>query len=322
MKKVPHAEDLASQLPRSLARISVVMPCYNAERFVRAAVESAISQTRKPFEIIVVDDGSTDQSMKQLSDLPITMVRTSGRTGEANARNVGINLATGEYIATLDADDVWMPNHLEFVAALLDRFADVAVACGGVAILGDDTISYLPTFVAQLPVEPIAELVRGCPIPHPATLIRRSMLLEAGCYSTDSAINFSPDFALWIQLAKQHKFAHTGMPTVHYRVHDGQLSRSRDKQLASSFEVRSRLPSSDYTVDTDIAFCDAWRSQVQQAWWSRDFKSLRVLNGFATRSSRLKSSERERWKLVARLGPFAAWAWEKLPLRWRALMRS
>jgi glycosyltransferase involved in cell wall biosynthesis len=107
--------------------ISVVVPCYNAERFIGASLASIAAQTRPPREVIVVDDGSSDGSIEAVrsSQLPLRLLQTS-RCGAAGARNVGIDAAEGDWLAFLDADDLWYPNHLERGAEIVGRSDAVA----------------------------------------------------------------------------------------------------------------------------------------------------------------------------------------------------
>ena len=106
--------------------ISVVVPCYNAARFIGACLESVANQTLPPCEVIVIDDGSTDDSADVVAaaPLPVRVLQTP-RRGGAGARNAGIAAAAGEWVAFLDADDVWYANHLERAAEVIGRHEPV-----------------------------------------------------------------------------------------------------------------------------------------------------------------------------------------------------
>lgn len=107
--------------------ISVVIPCYNAAPYIGDCLRSVAQQTAPPTEIVVVDDGSTDGSLNAIrqSGVPVTLIQTDRANG-AGARNAGIDAASGEWIAFQDADDLWLPNHLERAASMLCVAADVA----------------------------------------------------------------------------------------------------------------------------------------------------------------------------------------------------
>ena len=102
-----------------LARISVIIPVFNGAAYVREAIESALAQTYQPFEVIVLDDGSTDGSAEIVRSLPVAYVHQAN-AGLAAARNAAISHARGNYIALLDCDDIWLPTKLERQLAALE----------------------------------------------------------------------------------------------------------------------------------------------------------------------------------------------------------
>jgi glycosyltransferase involved in cell wall biosynthesis len=108
-------------------RISAIIPCYNAAPFIQESLRSAASQTLPPHEIIVIDDGSSDDSVARIesSGVPVRLLRTS-RAGCAGARLAGVNAAMGDWVAFLDADDIWYPQHLARAAGILAETRDVA----------------------------------------------------------------------------------------------------------------------------------------------------------------------------------------------------
>lgn len=132
---------------RKADTVSVVIPCYNGERFLSEAVASALGQTRPPLEVIVVDDGSTDRSAELAMSLgPTVRVIRQSNQGESVARNRGIDEARGEWIAFLDADDSWMPGKLEQqVVALSPRTRAICTGTRrGSAPDAEDTVLLSP----------------------------------------------------------------------------------------------------------------------------------------------------------------------------------
>ena len=110
-------------------KFSVIIPCYNAELWIVGALESVIHQTLPPYEVLVIDDGSNDRSLDLIKafpkqSFPIVLLQ-SDRQGPAAARNAGITVAKGDWIAFLDADDWWQPNHLERICAAVETSGDV-----------------------------------------------------------------------------------------------------------------------------------------------------------------------------------------------------
>lgn len=110
-----------------MVRFSVIIPCFNAQQFIAFTLESVAKQTLAPFEIIVIDDGSTDESLAIINNSPLSVkVLHSERKGGAGARNIGIKEATGDWLAFLDADDIWYPNHLATAAQFIELHDPVA----------------------------------------------------------------------------------------------------------------------------------------------------------------------------------------------------
>ena len=150
-------------------RISVVIPTYNSGRLVVEAVESALSQTRPPEEVIVVDDGSTDETRQQLSpflDRIQYIYQLNQRV--AAARNTGLKHATGDVIAFLDADDVWHPSKLERQLAVLERRPDVGLLATQV-VAWPGTFAPAADFVAFDAADPRRTTWRANPSGWPAT---------------------------------------------------------------------------------------------------------------------------------------------------------
>jgi glycosyltransferase involved in cell wall biosynthesis len=116
-----------ANVKKALMRISVIIPCHNAERWIAQTLQSVATQTYPAHEVIVIDDGSTDDSIAEIqrSGIPVTLLHVAVRNAAA-ARNAGIEAAKGDWIALLDADDLWYPNHLARAVELLSDSDDVA----------------------------------------------------------------------------------------------------------------------------------------------------------------------------------------------------
>lgn len=121
---------------------SVVIPLYNKEKYIEDTLKSVMNQTFKDFEIIIVNDGSTDESLKVISQFKNekTHVYSQGNQGVATARNNGVNYSSGLYIALMDADDVWYKNHLEELKKQIDLFPNAGLFCNNYEIKLQDTV--------------------------------------------------------------------------------------------------------------------------------------------------------------------------------------
>lgn len=220
---------------RSHMNVSVVIPVFNKERHVERAIQSALSQTLCPASILIVDDASTDGSAEKIarfSDPRITMLRrqTPGPGGYA-ARNVAIEAARSEWIAFLDADDAWAPDHLQSIADAISRYGDdPAIGCaftgyqniyeGGRAeldgytqLLGrthDRRLDYVGFLNAWL-------RLRACPVWTSAAAFRRRVLLEAGLFPAGRCKR-GGDKDLWLRAARQADLlACPSVTAIYYR---------------------------------------------------------------------------------------------------------
>src|ERR1700690_4145475 len=114
-----------------MPRVSVILPVYNASTFLGGSIESLLNQTYRDFELLIVNDGSSDDSEKIIlgySDPRITYIRKASNTGIVETLNQGLSLAQGDYIARMDADDIALPERLELQVKFMDENKDVGVA--------------------------------------------------------------------------------------------------------------------------------------------------------------------------------------------------
>jgi glycosyltransferase involved in cell wall biosynthesis len=219
-------------------KISVVIPAYNASATIDAAVESVLAQTVAPGEILVMDDGSTDDTFRHLDAFqPRIRVLRQANRGVAHARNVLCKEATGEVIAFLDADDIWHPRYLESQYASLKAFPGAsAVFAGHINFQGASFIWGNPPAAAPLPdyqlIEPerFVELYNRCPGPFGSMsfcCIPKRVLTQMGPAPFPVELTGAEDFFLMNVLPFFGPVAHTSLPLVAYRETPGSLSSNR-----------------------------------------------------------------------------------------------
>ncbi|MBU1691276.1 MAG: glycosyltransferase [Gammaproteobacteria bacterium] len=225
------------------ARISVIMPCYNAASFVEEAVNCVMGQTYPEVELIVVDDGSTDGSVGILQQLaaqysPRLILLCQGHMGPYPARNLGLKHARGGRVAFLDADDYWTPDALEKLSAAMDASHADITYCGwqNVGEGAPGTVPYIPPDYSLM--DTAAEFLRTCPWPIHAALVQREAIdavkgFSERCFS-------SMDFDLWLRLyAHTQKLVRVPEVMAFYRWHDkGQISKTKWKQVLDAQQVR------------------------------------------------------------------------------------
>ncbi len=209
----------------SLKRVSAIIPTYNCAAYLVEAIESILAQTYQDVEIIVIDDGSTDNTRQVLEPYQGRIVYLyQENRGESVARNRGIEVAKGEFIAFLDADDLWLPTKLERQVAAMDLYPEAvlaysyayAVDASGqqMCFRGSDLLCQGEAGLHQV----FARLVTGNMIANPGTvLIRKRFLTEGTAF--DSTIRWGEDWDLWLRLSLKGPFAFIPEPLACYRMH-------------------------------------------------------------------------------------------------------
>jgi len=181
------------------AKISVVMPCFDHGAFVDEAVTSCLSQGYDPLEIIIVNDGSTDQATNDfLRDYsrPKTRVVHIENRGLGGARNEGIRHATGKYLCFLDADDRLHPTYFEKAVGLLEKNSELTFVSCWIEAFGSEQWTYRPER-CDLPT-----LLAECTVATPA-IVRREAVLSIGCFDPAMPVQGYEDWDLWIHLLAQ-----------------------------------------------------------------------------------------------------------------------
>jgi glycosyltransferase involved in cell wall biosynthesis len=220
--------------------ISVVIPCYNSEQFLVETLESVARQSRQPDEVLVVDDASTDGSAALARKLGATVVSLAVNRGLPGARNAGIDAATGEFVALLDADDVWGPRHLETVVPLLEQNPDAGLAFGLLKSFGKaDDVQPLAIPPNQA-VDVFAQIYGGENVCLPSgTIVRRSASLAIGNF--DEKRRDGEDYDFCLRMAREYKFVGSPEITGGYRKLFTGLSMRKAQTRTSNFDARNRF---------------------------------------------------------------------------------
>jgi glycosyltransferase involved in cell wall biosynthesis len=207
--------------------VSVVIPAYNNAQYVTQAVDSALTQTYSPVEIIVVDDGSTDNTAELLAGYRerISFVRQENR-GPAGARNAGIRQARGELLAFLDSDDLWFPEKLERQVPVFLKNPRVGVVHSDWLRLDRGADGYRPS------TRPHHECNGNCyhrlffdNCVHTSTaVLAQACVDKVGLF--DEGIRGCEDYDLWIRVSRYYEFAYVAQPLAVYRKHSTNITLS------------------------------------------------------------------------------------------------
>ena len=245
------------------AKVTVLMPVYNGAELLPTSVSSVLTQTFEDFELLVVDDASTDDSVavvESFGDQRVCILRNQRNLGQVATTNRGLREARGEYVARLDQDDLALPARLARQVAVLDGESSVAVVGSGVDFVDDRgrvletlraTVDDRPTFLYLL-------LANALPLAHSAVMYRRQEVLALGGYDAEFAL--AEDMDLWRRLALCGREARV-VPEVlvRYLVHGGQQSHARSREQQERNRVSAKRFVSSFS-DAEAASA-AWRLQ-------------------------------------------------------------
>jgi len=213
-----------------MSRVSVVMPVYNCEQFVREAVDSILVQTFWDFEFIIVDDGSTDRSaeiVNSFSDHRIQFIKNGENLGITKTLNAGLKTASGEFICRMDADDISSPNRLAEQVAFLDRHPECAIV-GSRSILIDSNGKEIGYEGDSYPVVGLVKFIRN-PFIHSSVIVRASAVRSAGMY--DETKMHNEDYDLWLKILKSSGGAVVPDYFIRRRIHPGSITSSKELEL-------------------------------------------------------------------------------------------
>ncbi len=204
----------------NMPRVTVAIPAYNAAEFLGETLASVRQQTYRDFEIIVVDDGSTDATASLAEAVPGTRVLRRDRGGPAAARNDAVAAGTGELIAVVDADDLWLPTKLARQIDVLDREPEAVLASTGVESIGATS----GRGATPLAGEVTAALIADNFITNSTVVMRRTALEQVGGFDTDPGLVSVEDYDLWLRLSLIGLFAVVPEVMVQRRVHEANIS--------------------------------------------------------------------------------------------------
>ncbi len=213
--------------------VSVVMPVYNGERYLRQSVESILNQTWRDFEFIIVDDGSIDttlQILREYNDERIVLLRHSTNLGVAESRNRGIAQARGQYIACMDADDIAFPQRLELQVRFLEQNPQI-VLVGGATTMIDEKGAPAETIRFPCDSREIEDLLI-----HSNCFAQSTVMMRTEAFRSLGGYRFplAEDYDLWLRMAERYELANLPEPVLFYRVHSDQISSQQLKKLTTS----------------------------------------------------------------------------------------
>jgi glycosyltransferase involved in cell wall biosynthesis len=225
-------------------RISVVIPTYNRSKLLRKTVQSVLDQTYKDYEILVVNNSSTDDTkemLESLKDPRIHILDIQNQGVIAKSRNLGMRSAQGEYIAFLDDDDLWLPEKLEKQTAYLEEHPEYDLVYTPVWTIDENDARKEYLKIKRDPVDGriFYELVRGNYISTLTVMIRKTLLSDIGLFSEDPALRSIEDYDYWLRIALKKQIGFIDEPLALYRVHSSGVSKTVNESKLNQRVLRS-----------------------------------------------------------------------------------
>jgi glycosyltransferase involved in cell wall biosynthesis len=261
--------------------VSALIPAHNRDRYIGEAIESVLAQKRPVDQIVVIDDGSTDETARIAASFPsVQVIRLSASRGTAGARNAAIAAATSDTLAWLDSDDVWLPDHTATCVALLERHPSAIVAFANAEYFGDRE-GVWPRL--ELPEDEPFDAVRAAFSRTISTMspsvTRRAAVTTIGGF--DESLRSAVDFDLFLRLSLTGPFVATSLVTTRYRWHGDQISARPFGQLESMYQSRINVLQSLERRDRQTAtrlrnqLLECLHADLWTAWAQKDGTALK-----------------------------------------------
>lgn len=216
-------------------KLSVIMPVYNSEKWLKEALDSVLSQTFIDFELLIYDDGSSDSSPKILESYGDTRIKVKtfkNNNGLIHCLNCGLKDAKGEYIARMDADDICKPERFAKQVEFLDLHKEIGICGTQISIINSQYNHTRPCTDDELRWW----IFKGSPFAHPSVMLR-SRLIHDYSLSYNNQAYVAEDFDLWWKLAFHCKLANLNEKLLEYRIHDAQESTTKSNSQLKNHQI-------------------------------------------------------------------------------------
>ncbi|MBU0625181.1 glycosyltransferase family 2 protein [Patescibacteria group bacterium] len=241
--------------------VTVVIPVYNRPIFIRRAIDSVIAQTYKNWELIIVDDCSTDNTVEVIRSYlnkneRISLICLEKNRGVSNARNIGIEKASGEYIAFLDSDDEWFPDKLTKQVRLFqqDKTEQVGfVGCNRIILVTKTGQEHRSRLILQ--DNTLRMFLSRCFVVPSGVVVKKKVFTKVGLF--DINLDYSEDWDMWIRIAEKFSFALIDEPLFKYYEHGGNACsdpaklNKRESDTHLVLRKHERLYMSDYKLQSE-----------------------------------------------------------------------
>jgi glycosyltransferase involved in cell wall biosynthesis len=289
--------------------VSVIIPAYNQSDYLGIAIQSVLDQTYQDIEILVIDDGSTDDTRKvanRFSDPRIKYIYQANK-GLSGARNTGIRNSAGEYLTFLDSDDLFLPEKINLLASFLNSQTEIGFVAGQAIPIDEHGQRIGSLFDNPIPKDP-SKLLLGNPLHVGSVMLRRSWQEKIGFF--DESLRSYEDWDMWLRLAISGcKMGWIAQPVSKYRFHPQQMVRKSAQMTTATFAVlektyRNPDLSRNWHELRDEAYSNAHLRAAMQAYYHGDYESGKAHLSEAAALNRALVADNAKL-LAARLAAYA-----------------
>lgn len=246
--------------------VSVLLPVYNGEKYLKDCINSVLNQTYSNFEFVIIDDGSVDSTQSIISsynDSRIRYIKNQQNLKLIATLNKGIKLSEGKYIARIDADDLMHPNRLQKQVDFLETNVDYVLVGSKVQLIKDEIEDESIQYYTEHD-DIVFSMLFYCPFIHPSLLIRKSIINENELYF-DSDFLHAEDYEFWTRIVTFGKVANLPEKLTSYRIHSEQISQQHiEYQKKQMLFIRNKFLNKKLTdfsdLEKNILF---WNQEVQ-----------------------------------------------------------
>lgn len=250
--------------------VSVIIPVFNGEKYLRYAIESILSQTFRDFELIVIDDGSTDNTRNILENYEKRIIwRYQKNMGQAAAINKAYRIASGKYFAYLDSDDMCMPNRLEVQVEYLDRHPMTYLVYSDRYCINEygKIIEYdRKKQVDQFSILQYNFIIRS------SVMHRRECLDKVGLFDEKNTGN--DDWDMWVRISEKFHMNHINLPLVKYRIHDYNISLNRSHKMNFNRWTKLKMLERAYFRNEKAIWIKLLIFRAYCEWWIGRFRII------------------------------------------------
>ncbi len=222
--------------------VSVLMSVYNAEKYLKEAIQSVLTQTYENFEFIIVDDGSEDNSLSiinQIKDERIRLIVNEKNKGLIYSLNKGLETAVGKYVIRMDADDISDPERFDTQIRYMEKHPEIGISGTAYQSFGEG-FSSKTRILESNPLQNKADLMFYPVLAHPSVIMRKSVLDENNLRYSEEFKN-AEDYGLWVEASNFTKISNIRKKLLNYRILDKSITRQANKDFNSRFNIHKKI---------------------------------------------------------------------------------